>query len=143
MLSSNSSLVVLKSKEWFRAEVLEVNKNHVLVKNGGVIVRLKRSDLYRIYPSGPSFENAMTFLEKKESYKLVELTSPVNIELGKPEKEKKVYNVTHINLLSRRNKQLPNDEGNFNLFNGIGIENVTISQITCQDLEVLDQNIVL
>lgn len=123
--NNNESLIVLKSREWGRAVVLEVNKNHVLVQKGEVLVRLNRYDIYRIYPSGQGLENALNFLEKNETYKLVELTNSVNVELGKPEKEKKVYNVTHVNLLSRRNKQLPNDEGNFNLFNGIGIENVT------------------
>ena len=124
------SIILFKGNEWIRAEIIELNKENVFVKHGDYTVRIKMSEVYRIYPSSQDINDALIFLEDHPYYTYREISEEIDKRNARQTSESKkftenIYNVVHLSLLTSKYGVSPEDEGSrSSLLNGVGLDNI-------------------
>lgn len=93
------SLVILKNKEWLKAQIFEVSERFVVLKSNGVVVSIPTSNIYKIIPLGQKN------LDTVDVYKNTETNSHLDLSFDEKEdiQAKKMYNITYGAFLLNNN----------------------------------------
>jgi sRNA-binding regulator protein Hfq len=99
-LTQNSeSLIILKNKDWLKAEVQEVSQESVLLKSDTLLSRIPRSKIFKIYPPGQTSRRSEEFLQNTKEYN--------NLDVASFDKEDQmqtkgsIYNISSILVMPR------------------------------------------
>lgn len=105
------SLIVLKSNEWLKAQILEITAEKIILHSNGVRSVFPMGEIAKIYPAGKDAELFEKKLIKDELYSHLDLSN-INKEVDR-EMASKIYHITYGRYFSRSNTKRM-FESNFN-----------------------------
>ena len=99
LMETTESIVIFEGKDWLKAEILEVSQKSVLLKSDGVLKRIRRSQIFKIYPTSQKFEDAEELSKKADAFSQLDI-----LDLGIETKRRKkggLYNISSILIKPR------------------------------------------
>ncbi len=93
-------LVILKNKEWFKADIVKINKRNVRFNTGGSIMNLWTEDVFKIFLDVQDIQEASDFLEQRRNAKTLAENGDFKLKIDK-EPKKRWYHTTSLNVLNR------------------------------------------
>lgn len=124
-------LVILKNKEWFKADILEFNKDNVSFNTGESILNVSTKEVFKVFPDVRDIQEASDSLVHRKSIQSLGDHADINIEIKK-EPKKRWYHITSFSVLNRSaftdSFELNNsffEDGSSKTIRGLGVQHVT------------------